>query len=433
MRISWAIQTVAVFCLAAVPALADSSFAENDLKTLETSGDQLDVYFYKRGSKEEDNFSFDGSASRSFKAGEIEKHKSHDRDHQPSKGHPQQNHGRKKPHPGKPSPSTSCRPRRSSSPHKRKQKPCPKRKPHHPKPKPNKPKPHKPKPPHDKPKPKPKPHKPKPPHDKPKPKPKHKTDQNPKPETKPKPVPENPNPTQPATPSGAPGVGPTAPVIPPTQIGGGGGGGGEVNPSGVVPPGATGTGGAVLPEVSGSSAPQPTSQLVGAPPTTTKMNGSSSSSLATIIGVVVGTVAFAGLVALAVYRRREKRRDQEEQTRPNPEMDEAPRTAFRHESFMALVKDAAQGFYAPGTDGPPRGGQSVRSPSPLGASTAVASAGIGAMAGSGLARQNSGRSQNSQHSLHSRRSGNFTDVNLNAASSPTTLPPLAHVGGRLSD
>ncbi|KAF9930178.1 hypothetical protein BGZ67_005972 [Mortierella alpina] len=222
-----------------------------------------------------------------------------------------------------------------------------------------------------------------------------------KPEPKPKPVPKNPNPSQPATPSGAPGVGPTAPVIPPTQIGGGGG---DANPSGVIPPGATGTGGAVLPEVSGSVAPQPTSQLVGPPPTTTKMSGNSSSSLATIIGAVVGTIALVGLFALAMYRRREKRRDQEEQTRPNPEMDEAPR--------------------------PPRGGQSVRSPSPLGASTAVTSAGTGAMAGSGLARQTSGRSQNS---LHSRRSGNFTDVNLNAASSPTTLPPLAHIGGRLSD
>ncbi|KAF9983027.1 hypothetical protein BGZ75_005525 [Mortierella antarctica] len=398
MRISWAIQTVAVFCLAAVPALADGSFAENDLKTLETSSDHSDVYFYKRGSKEEDGFSFERSVSGSFKGGEIE-HKSHtgyERDHKPSKRYPQQNHGRKRPHPDKPSPTTSCRPRRSSSPHKHKPKPCPKRKPHHPKPKPNKPKPHK-------------PHKPKPTHGKPKPKPK------------------NPNPSQPATPSGAPGVGPTAPVIPPTQIGGGGG---DANPSGVIPPGATGTGGAVLPEVSGSVAPQPTSQLVGPPPTTTKMSGNSSSSLATIIGAVVGTIALVGLFALAMYRRREKRRDQEEQTRPNPEMDEAPRTAFRHESFMALVKDAAQGFYAPGTEGPPRGGQSVRSPSPLGASTAVTSAGTGAMAGSGLARQTSGRSQNS---LHSRRSGNFTDVNLNAASSPTTLPPLAHIGGRLSD
>ncbi|KAG0002795.1 hypothetical protein BGZ79_002297 [Entomortierella chlamydospora] len=28
-------------------------------------------------------------------------------------------------------------------------------------------------------------------------------------------------------------------------------------------------------------------------------------------------------------------------------MEEGPRTAFRHESFMALVRDAAKGFYAP--------------------------------------------------------------------------------------
>ncbi|KAF9949015.1 hypothetical protein BGZ72_009111 [Mortierella alpina] len=397
-------------------ALADSSFAENDLQALETSSDHPEVYFYKRGSKEEeeDSFSFKGSSSGSFKGNEVEKHKfhaDHDRDHRPSKSRPQPNHGRKKPHPEKP--------KRSPPPHKRKPKPCPKRKP-----KPHKPKPHKPHKPH---KPKPgKPHKPKP-SDKPKPKP--------KPEPKPVPEPENPNPTPPATPSGAPGVGPTAPVIPPTQIGGGGGdNGGGTNPSGVVPPGATGTGGATVPEISGGAMPQPTSQLVAAPPTSTKMSGSSSSSLPAVIGAIVGTIALVGLFALAAYRRREKRRDQEEQTRPNPEMDEAPRTAFRHESFMALVKDAAQGFYAPGTEGPPRGGQSgVRSPSPLGASTAVASAGTGAIVGGDLSRQTSGRSQNSQHSLHSRRSGNYSGVNVNGASPPTTLPPLAHIGGRLSD
>ncbi|KAF9582314.1 hypothetical protein BGW38_000357, partial [Lunasporangiospora selenospora] len=126
-----------------------------------------------------------------------------------------------------------------------------------------------------------------------------------------------------------------------------------------------------------------------------------------------------GLVALTVHRRRERRRVVEEQNEPNSELDDAPRTAFRHESFMVLVKDAAEGFYAPGTGPAPAGGPPSRSPSPLG----MPMAGTGnpattVMAGSALLRQNSGHSQNSGRSLSGR------------ISPSTPPPPLAHVGGR---
>ncbi|KAF9360107.1 hypothetical protein BGX26_010544 [Mortierella sp. AD094] len=48
-------------------------------------------------------------------------------------------------------------------------------------------------------------------------------------------------------------------------------------------------------------------------------------------------------------------------------MEEGPRTAFRHESFMALVKDAAKGFYAPPLDTDPH----AAAPSHPGPSTFV--------------------------------------------------------------
>ncbi|KAG0318688.1 hypothetical protein BGZ99_005505 [Dissophora globulifera] len=157
---------------------------------------------------------------------------------------------------------------------------------------------------------------------------------------------------------------------------------------------------------------------------TDKMSGASSSTLPTILGAVVGTVALGGLVALGVYRRRERRRTVEEYTAgaDQPEMDEAPRTAFRHDSFMALVKDAAQGFYAPGTA------------SPVPGAVAGASAGTGlrnVVSSSDLSRQASGRSQNSQRSQLSRRSGTYSGNNsLNGAMPPSTPPPLAYLGGR---
>lgn len=151
------------------------------------------------------------------------------------------------------------------------------------------------------------------------------------------------------------------------------------------------------------------------------------------MGAAVGSVALVGLVALGVYRRKERRRSDFDQmggpldpdgavgvgmgAGGRAEMDEAPRTAFRHESFMALVKDAAQGFYAPGTTSPGPG------PSPL---SAAAGAGAGA---AGLSRQTSGRSQNSQNSQRSmpyRRSGNFSGHGI----PPSAPPPLAHLGGR---
>jgi hypothetical protein len=106
------------------------------------------------------------------------------------------------------------------------------------------------------------------------------------------------------------------------------------------------------------------------------MSGDSSSKLPAIIGAVVGTVALVALIALGVYRMREKQ--QQEEPEPPVEVDEAPRTAFRHESFMVLVKDAAQNFYAPGTQG----------------------AGAGTGAAAGLDRQNSTRSHHSQRSQH---------------------------------
>jgi len=46
-----------------------------------------------------------------------------------------------------------------------------------------------------------------------------------------------------------------------------------------------------------------------------------------------------------------------------------PMTSYRHEAFMALVKEAAMGFYAPGLDQPPATTGSLSAESP--ASTAI--------------------------------------------------------------
>ncbi|KAG0328858.1 hypothetical protein BG000_000286 [Podila horticola] len=159
------------------------------------------------------------------------------------------------------------------------------------------------------------------------------------------------------------------------------------------------------------------------------MSGDSASSVGTIIGALVGTIALVGLVALGVYRRREKKRAIEESLAPGPDDGhaelEAPRTAFRHESFMALVKDAASGFYAPGTPGAEAAAANG------GAPVYVARAGSG-LAGE-LSRQNSGRSQNSQrshHTLHNRRSGSYSPNGSMNGVTPGAMPPLAHLGGR---
>lgn len=156
----------------------------------------------------------------------------------------------------------------------------------------------------------------------------------------------------------------------------------------------------------------------------------------------MGLIALVGLFALIFYRRREKKRerkaamggdDGEEGVYgegEDPSMREAPRTAFRHESFMALVKDAAQGFYAP---------SATSDPSPVLGSTNTASADAGtgtntgraaanatvahASAGGPLARQGSavsrGTTQMSSGSLQY----------LDASTASPASPPHAHAVG----
>ncbi|KAF9184827.1 hypothetical protein BGZ50_003444 [Haplosporangium sp. Z 11] len=151
------------------------------------------------------------------------------------------------------------------------------------------------------------------------------------------------------------------------------------------------------------------------------MSGSSSSSLAAILGAVVGTIAFLGLIALFAYRQREKRRRREERLNGfdddagtgSRQMEEAPRTAFRHESFMALVRDAAQGFYSPvlepvsATTSSGSGqstGAAIAVPAAAAASTSHAAAHSGAppvvdtAAPSGIARQASAISHGTRES-----------------------------------
>ncbi|KAG0345678.1 hypothetical protein BG004_003309 [Podila humilis] len=117
----------------------------------------------------------------------------------------------------------------------------------------------------------------------------------------------------------------------------------------------------------------PTPPIGGDPsnPSTTKMSGTSGSPLAAILGAIVGVVALVGLIALILYRRRERKEERREamgeddgeegvyDDRGNPSIREAPRTSFRHESFIALVKDAAQGLYAPSETTVPPGSVSA--------------------------------------------------------------------------
>ncbi|KAF9896956.1 hypothetical protein BX616_006443 [Lobosporangium transversale] len=109
------------------------------------------------------------------------------------------------------------------------------------------------------------------------------------------------------------------------------------------------------------------------------MSGASSSSLAAILGGVVGAIVLFSLIALAFYRHHERKRARMEYMNVgtsdgsfHPEMEEGPRTAFRHESFMALVQDAAKGFYAPTMDMDPAGPSGTS-----GAAGAGAGAGVG--------------------------------------------------------
>ncbi|KAI1316019.1 hypothetical protein EDD11_010544 [Mortierella claussenii] len=123
------------------------------------------------------------------------------------------------------------------------------------------------------------------------------------------------------------------------------------------------------------------------------MSGSSSSSLGAILGGVIGALALLGLIVLAAFWYRERRRRREEYSNVEgliggghdsdfeggllPEMGEGPRTAFRHESFMALVKDAAKGFYAPTMDMNPRGSEGAGASAAAGATGATGAAVMG--------------------------------------------------------
>ncbi|KAG0374369.1 hypothetical protein BGX24_010491 [Mortierella sp. AD032] len=401
MRISWALQVAAVFCLVAVhPAVADSSI--NDNNNNKKHIEPIDPILYRRAVQFETIENADHIVNYA-RMGGLQFGR---------RGAPASDeHERPRPRPG-PSRSQHTDVPAEGEPHlehePRRRRPTDLKPPgdnHHPKPTPHKPS----KPDHGKP---PK----KPDHGKPgKPGiPSQLTNQPTSPSlpsprsltTAPTSSPVAPPPPPPPPPSPvapSPTVAPVAPVVPPTAVPGTPG---QDLPSGNNP--------------GGSPNAQPTTGLNAN--SGGSMSGSSSSSMGTIIGAVVGSVALAGLVALGVYRRRERQRAVEEATGPNPEMDEAPRTAFRHESFMALVKDAAQGFYAPGTTSPTPG---AGGPGPSGLSTVAVAAGAGT-GGSSLSRQTSARSQNSQHSLHSRRSGQFSAHGM----TPSSPPPLAHIGGR---
>ncbi|KAF9944855.1 hypothetical protein BGZ72_001905 [Mortierella alpina] len=158
------------------------------------------------------------------------------------------------------------------------------------------------------------------------------------------------------------------------------------------------------------------------------MSGTSSSTLAVIIGVVVGTIAFLGLVALVAFRREEllmgsdhtgTGRDYGGESNAGgnrqPPMNEAPRPAFRHESFMALVKDAAQGFYAPSMEAPPVNNAAG---SAAGAASVAAGAGAGAAARGGVSRHASAASGPKRQSTD--ESLQYLDT---GTASPTSPPP----------
>lgn len=94
------------------------------------------------------------------------------------------------------------------------------------------------------------------------------------------------------------------------------------------------------------------------------MSGTSPSTVGAIVGAIVAVLALLALLVLFAHRHRQKQRERQGYwgagAGPGPksevsdmgdvQYDVAPRTAFRHESFMALVKDAAKGFYVPELD-----------------------------------------------------------------------------------
>ncbi|GJJ77829.1 hypothetical protein EMPS_10188 [Entomortierella parvispora] len=456
MRISWALQTAAVFCLIAVhPALAAENNDASDSITLDSAQKAPTLHFFQnfaapddtkvtlpihnsnlltRADDQEPNNSSESKHDRPrARPGPARSHTPHPSDHPYFKpGHEPRHrrptglpeHHHEKPQHTKPPCTTSTKgkadPKPTKDPHHKKP-PCTTTTKGKGDPKPTK-DPHHGKPPHHKPtkstgknKPTHKPSKSTGKH-KPTHKPTHKPSQKPKPE-----------PHKPSKGGSSVAPKPTTVVAPPRTT---------TDAPAVVPTPVIPTSPALpAPAPSGDSADgqpstttaQPSSGLGSAPNTSKMSGGSGSSNLATIMGAAVGSIALVGLVALGVYRRKERRRDFD-QMGGGPEgaagvgmgaggpagMDEAPRTAFRHESFMALVKDAAQGFYAPGTTSPGPG------PSPL---SAAAGAGAGAAS---LSRQTSARSQNSQRSMPYRRSGNFSGHGV----PPSSPPPLAHLGGR---
>ncbi|KAG0331788.1 hypothetical protein BG000_010596 [Podila horticola] len=167
------------------------------------------------------------------------------------------------------------------------------------------------------------------------------------------------------------------------------------------------------------------------------MSGDTGSPLAAILGGIVGFIALIGLFALIFYRRREKKRerkaamggdDGEEGVYgegEDPSMQEAPRTAFRHESFMALVKDAAQGFYAPtaSSDPSPVLGSTSTAPEHAGTSIAAGTGAAHANAGGPLARQSSALSRGTLTST-----GTLDYLDAATTASPAS-PPHAHAVG----
>lgn len=154
----------------------------------------------------------------------------------------------------------------------------------------------------------------------------------------------------------------------------------------------------------------------------------------------MGLIALVGLFALIFYRRREKKRERKAAMGgddgdegvygegEDPSMREAPRTAFRHESFMALVKDAAQGFYAPSatSDPSPVLGSTSTTPAHAGmgtnTGTAAGNATVAhASAGGPLARQGSAVSRGTTQ----MSSGSLQYLDTSSASPAS--PPHAHV------
>ncbi|KAF9111173.1 hypothetical protein BGX27_005289, partial [Mortierella sp. AM989] len=174
---------------------------------------------------------------------------------------------------------------------------------------------------------------------------------------------------------------------------------------------------------SSSSSPVP------GPPNAGKISGDSPSNLPAIIGAIVGVIALLCLLGLVFYRRRQKRLAGEEYAfandnypdgAPRDMTEEGPRTAFRHESFMALVKDAAKGFYAPTVETDPLAG-----PNRAGPSTTTAAA-AGAAGGAYTAVNNGPDSSlnGSRHSGSTERSLQYLDIGGTSPGARAHAQPL---------